>query len=199
MDLPVSIPTIDMAVAMRDLSVYKEQRTKAAQLYQPAINKIKLTDEILTDLENALAFCFAIAYAQGLSMLAKASGALNMNIPLPSVIQVWKAGCIIRSALLGNFTDAFTTQPTLPNLLLDKEIAALLKNREDSARHIVSLAVRSKIPVAGISSALAYYDAYLSERLPTNLIQAQRDYFGAHTYKRIDKEGVFHTEWHVEG
>ncbi|MGN6402015.1 MAG: NADP-dependent phosphogluconate dehydrogenase [Flavisolibacter sp.] len=199
MDLPVSIPTIDMAVAMRDLSVYKEQRTKAAQLYQPSINKIKLTEDILTDLENALAFCFAIAYAQGLSMLAKASGALNMNIPLPSVIQVWKAGCIIRSALLGNFTDAFTTQPTLPNLLLDKEIAALLKNREDSARHIVSLAVQSKIPVAGISSALAYYDAYLSERLPTNLIQAQRDYFGAHTYKRIDKEGVFHTEWHVEG
>jgi len=135
---------------------------------------------------------------QGLSMLAKASGELNMNIPLPSVIQVWKAGCIIRSALLGNFTDAFTKQPILPNLLLDKEIAALLKNREDSARRIVSLAIQSKIPVAGIGSALAYYDAYLSERLPTNLIQAQRDYFGAHTYKRIDKEGVFHTEWHVE-
>ncbi|MGN6165219.1 MAG: NADP-dependent phosphogluconate dehydrogenase [Flavisolibacter sp.] len=198
MDLPVAIPTIDMAVAMRDLSVYKEQRTNAAQLYQPVINKIKLTDEVLTDLENTLAFCFAVAYAQGLSMLAKASGELNMNIPLPSVIQVWKAGCIIRSALLGNFTDAFTSQPTLPNLLLDKEIAALLKNLEDSARRIIALAVQSKIPAAGISSALAYYDAYLSERLPTNLIQAQRDYFGAHTYKRIDKEGVFHTEWHVE-
>ena len=198
MDLPVSIPTIDAAVSARDLSVYKEQRIKAAQLYQPVINRIQLKDDVLTDLENALSFCFAIAYAQGLSMLAKASGELNMNIPLPSVIQVWKAGCIIRSALLGNFTDAFTNQPTLPNLLLDKEIAALLKNREASARHIVSLAVQSKIPVAGISSALAYYDAYVSERLPTNLIQAQRDYFGAHTYKRLDKEGVFHTEWHVE-
>src|SRR3569833_2191924 len=111
LDLPVSIPTIDMAVAMRDLSVYKEQRIKAAQLYQPVINKIQSTDEVLTDFENALAFCFAIAYAQGLSMLAKASGELNMNIPLPSVIQVWKAGCLIRSALLGNFTDAFTKDP----------------------------------------------------------------------------------------
>jgi 6-phosphogluconate dehydrogenase len=198
MDLPVSIPTIDMAVAMRDLSVYKEERIKAAQLYQPVINKVQITDEILAELENALAFCFAIAYAQGLSMLAKASGELGMNIPLPSVIQVWKAGCIIRSALLGNFSEAFTKESALPNLLLDANIAALMEDREGSARRIIALAVQSKIPIAGISSAMAYYDAYLSERLPTNLIQAQRDYFGAHTYKRIDKEGVFHTEWHSE-
>jgi len=197
MDLPVAIPTIDAAVAARDLSVYKEQRIKAARLYQPKINTIKTNDDVLTGLENALAFCFTIAYAQGLSMLAKASDNLVMNIPLPSVIQVWKAGCIIRSALLGNFTDAFTKEPELPNLLLDAEIAALLKNREDSVRRTVALAVQAKIPVPGISSALAYYDAYLSERLPTNLIQAQRDYFGAHTYRRIDKEGVFHTEWHA--
>jgi 6-phosphogluconate dehydrogenase len=83
-------------------------------------------------------------------------------------------------------------------LLLDEDIASLLKQREDSVRHLLSLAVQSKIPVAGLSSALAYYDAYVSERLPTNLIQAQRDFFGAHTYRRTDKEGVFHTEWHVE-
>jgi 6-phosphogluconate dehydrogenase len=198
MDLPVSIPTIDMAVAMRDLSVYKDQRRKAAGIYKPEVGSLTLDETFLTRLEEALAFCFTIAYAQGLSMLAKASDQWEMNIPLPSVIQVWKAGCIIRSALLGNFTDAYSKQPKLANLLLDEEIAVLLKNREESIRYIIGQAVQAKIPVAGMGSALAYYDAYLSERLPVNLIQAQRDFFGAHTYQRIDKEGVFHTEWQQE-
>jgi 6-phosphogluconate dehydrogenase len=183
---------------MRDLSVYKDQRTKAAQIFKPQIGTIALNETFLTELEEALAFCFTIAYAQGLSMLAKASVQWEMNIPLPSVIQVWKAGCIIRSALLGNFTDAYQKEPSLPNLLLDADIAILLKNRESSIRNIIAAAVQAKIPVAGMSSALAYYDAYLSDRLPVNLIQAQRDFFGAHTYKRIDKEGVFHTEWQQE-
>jgi 6-phosphogluconate dehydrogenase len=198
MDLPVSIPTIDMAVAMRDLSVYKQQRVQAAKLYKPSISKLEITEDDLDHLENALAFCFAIAYAQGLSMLAKASDELNMNIPLPDVIKVWKAGCIIRSALLGNFTEAFNKDPKLSNLLLDAEIAELMKNREESIRQILQVGIHAKIPMAGMMSALSYYDAYLSDRLPTNLIQAQRDLFGAHTYQRIDKEGVFHTEWHVD-
>jgi 6-phosphogluconate dehydrogenase len=198
MDLPVSIPTIDIAVAMRDLSVYKELRVRASKLYQTSVNKIEITQNDLNHLENALAFCFAIAYAQGLSMLAKASDELKMNIPLPDVIKVWKAGCIIRSALLGNFTDAFKKNPGLPNLLLDTEIAELLKNREQSLREILQIGIHAKIPMSGMMSALGYYDAFLSDRMPTNLIQAQRDFFGAHTYQRIDKEGVFHTEWHVE-
>lgn len=198
MDLPVAIPTIDMAVAMRDLSVYKEQRVKAAQLYRPSVNRTEITQDLLNQLENALSFCFTIAYAQGLSMLAKASDELKMNIPLPDVIKVWKAGCIIRSALLGNFTDAFKKQPGLYNLLLDDEIAELLKNREESIREVLLSGINAKIPMNGMMSALGYYDAFLSDRLPTNLIQAQRDFFGAHTYRRIDKEGVFHTEWNVE-
>ena len=198
MDLPVSIPTIDMAVAMRDISDYKEQRVQAAKLYKQAVNKIEITQNNLNHLENALAFCFTIAYAQGLSMLAKASDELNMNIPLPDVIKVWKAGCIIRSALLGNFTAAFQKNPKLPNLLLDDEIAELMKNREQSLREVIQIGINAKIPMAGMMSALGYYDAYLSDRMPTNLIQAQRDFFGAHTYQRIDKEGVFHTEWHTE-
>src|SRR5215213_1597504 len=196
MDLPVAIPTIDMAVAMRDLSVYKEQRVKAAQLYNSAIPATTISEHFLPDLENALAFCFAIAYAQGLSMLAKASDEHKMDIPLPDVIKVWKGGCIIRSALLGNFTAAFKKDPKLINLLLDSEIATLLKNRENSIRRVIGFAIERKIPVNGLMSALGYYDAFLSERLPTNLIQAQRDFFGAHTYRRMDKEGVFHTEWH---
>jgi 6-phosphogluconate dehydrogenase len=198
MDLPVAIPAIDMAVAMRDLSVYKEQRVNAAKLYRPAVGTVKITEDFLVHLENALTFSFAIAYAQGLSMLAKASDEHAMNIPLPDVIRVWKAGCIIRSALLGNFTNAFQKDPKLPNILLDAEIADLLRNREESLRYILTQATHSKIPFACMGSTLSYYDAYLSERMPVNLIQAQRDYFGAHTYKRIDKEGVFHTEWNTD-
>jgi 6-phosphogluconate dehydrogenase len=197
MDLAVSIPTIDTAVAIRNLSVYKNERKEASALYQHSATSMAISKEELTaELENALAFCFVIAYAQGLNMLAKASTDLKMEIPLPSVIQVWKAGCIIRSALLGNFTNAFEGNPQLPNLLLDKEIAELLRSRENSLRKIISAAVTSKIALPGMMSAIGYYDSYCSERMPTNLIQAQRDFFGAHTYQRIDKPGVFHTEWH---
>jgi 6-phosphogluconate dehydrogenase len=197
LDLPVAIPSIDAAVAARNLSVYKQERVKAAKLYGSGNSKIEFTQELLADLENALAFGFVIAYAQGLSMLAKASVELKMNIPLPSVIQVWKAGCIIRSALLGNFTAAFKKEPQLPNLLLDADIADLLKNRDTSIRDVIAQAVSARIPLPALGSALAYFDAYCSERMSTNLIQAQRDYFGAHTYQRIDREGVFHTEWNV--
>ena len=197
MDLAVPIPTIDTAVATRNLSVYKNERIEAGKIYQHSIAAVTTSrEELVTELENALAFCFTIAYAQGLSMLAKASTDLKMEIPLPSVIQVWKAGCIIRSTLLGNFTDAFERNTQLTNLLLDKEIAGLLKNREDSLRKIINTAVSSKIALPCMMSTLGYYDNYCSERMPTNLIQAQRDYFGAHTYQRIDRPGVFHTEWH---
>jgi 6-phosphogluconate dehydrogenase len=196
MNLPVAIPTIDMAVAMRNLSVYKPERKQMAALYQPAIKNIDIPpEELEAELEGALHFCFVIAYAQGLAMLAKASVELKMDIPLPKVIQVWKAGCIIRSALLPVFEKAFARNENLFNILLDKEVAALLQSHEQRLRRVVAAAIEAKIPLAGMGSALAYFDAYSSERLPTNLIQAQRDYFGAHTYQRIDKPGVFHTEW----
>jgi 6-phosphogluconate dehydrogenase len=199
MNLPVSIPTIDTAVAMRDLSVYKSLRRRASEMYQPKVAKLDGSEQqLLADLENALAFGFAVAYAQGLSMLAKASTVLDMAIPLPSVIQVWKAGCIIRSALLGNFTEAFAREADLPNILLDKGIAGIMQHREQSMRTIVTHGVSSRIALPCLGSALSYYDAFLSERMPTNLIQAQRDHFGAHTYQRVDREGVFHTEWHNE-
>jgi 6-phosphogluconate dehydrogenase len=198
MNLPVPIPTIDMAVALRNLSVYKEERKAAAQLYQPAMGNLqRLGDGLETDLEAALHFCFIIAYTQGLAMLAKASVELKMDIPLPKVIQVWKAGCIIRSAMLPVFEKAYAANETLPNLLLDTNVAALLQASEAGMRRVIAAAAEAKIPVAGMGSALAYFDAYCSERLPINLIQAQRDYFGAHTYQRIDKPGVFHTEWNA--
>lgn len=198
MDIPVAIPTIDMAVAMRDLSVYKEERIKAEKLYQPQIGKIEIEpNELSALLENALFFGFAIAYAQGLSLLVKASSLYGMDIPLRNVIQVWKAGCIIRSAILPSFQQAYAADDQLPNVLLDQTIAALLKEREADMRRVITLAVESRIPVVALSSTVGYFDAYTSGRMPTNLIQAQRDFFGAHTYQRLDKEGVFHTEWHI--
>lgn len=194
MDLPVAIPTIDAAVAARNLSVFKNERVQAAQLYQPKPNAIDNKD-LAGDIEKALLFSFLVAYAQGLSMLARASEVLKMQIPLPEVVQVWKAGCIIRSSLLYEFTEAFARDPLLANILLDPPVAGLVRQNESSARRVTGLAVQAGIPVPALSSAIAYYDGYCSERLPTNLIQAQRDYFGAHTYRRIDREGVFHTEW----
>ena len=196
MDIPVSIPTIDMAVAMRDLSVEKELRTQAGKLYQPQVKKIDMPDEALAGLlEEALSFCFVMAYAQGLSLLAKASEAYSMQIPLASVVSIWKGGCIIRSSLLYQFDKAFAANKTLPNVLLDESIASFLRSKDQAGRKLVSLAVESRIPVAAMSSAVSYFDAFCSERLPVNLIQAQRDFFGAHTYQRLDREGVFHTEW----
>ncbi|RYZ19987.1 MAG: hypothetical protein EOP49_47945 [Sphingobacteriales bacterium] len=197
MNIPVSIPTIDMAVAMRDISVYKDQRVQAAKLYAPQIDKFSLSkEELLSAVEDALGFCFIMAYAQGLSLLAKASEEYKMDIPLGDVVTIWKGGCIIRSLLLYQFDKAYDTNPALPNVLLDAEVAELIKQKEAKTRQVMCLAMGAKLPVAAMSSALSYFDTYCTERMATNLIQAQRDFFGAHTYQRLDKEGVFHTEWH---
>jgi 6-phosphogluconate dehydrogenase len=196
MNLPVSLPTIDMAVAMRDLSGYKAERVQAAQVYKPKIktfttNKYKIVQQV----GDALYAATLITYAQGLAMLQKASAERQMNIPMQDVVKIWRGGCIIRSAQLEIFTAAYAKQPALPNILLDKKIAAILKKKQPALRKSVQLFASAKIPAAAIMSALAYFDGYTSERMATNLIQAQRDFFGAHTYQRIDKEGSFHTEW----
>ncbi|MBK5269456.1 MAG: NADP-dependent phosphogluconate dehydrogenase [Bacteroidia bacterium] len=196
MDLPVPIPTIDMAVAMRDLSVYKGERVAAAALYKPKIkavisNKEKFIQQLHDGLYGAMILC----YAQGLAMLHKASKELQMDIPLQDVVKIWRGGCIIRSSLLEVFTNAYKKDKQLSNLLLNKKVAVILKKRQRALRKIVQWGSTSKIPIAGLMSTLSYFDAFCSEKLPMNLIQAQRDFFGAHTYQRIDKEGSFHTEW----
>jgi len=196
MELPVSIPTIDIAVAMRTLSAYKDERIAASQLYGNNVQALKgKKDPDIKKIKDALYFSIIIAYAQGLAMLYKASSELHMEIPLHDVVKIWRGGCIIRSSLLEVFYKAFKKDKLLSNILLNKNVAKLLKKRERNARAVVRLAVQSKIPAAGLMSTLGYFDAYCSERMPTNLIQAQRDFFGAHTYERIDKEGRFHTEW----
>ena len=178
MDLPVSIPAVDAAVSMRQLSVYKKERVAVAGFYnevQPVSKKDAAALEAA--LEGALQAGYILAYAQGLSMLAKASEVHGMNIPLPSVIQVWKSGCIIRSALLPTFEQAFAANASLPTLLQDAKTAQLLQPCVGHLRTAVSLSVQAGIPVAALASALTYFDAYRSSRLPTNLIQAQRDFF----------------------
>lgn len=195
LDLPMPIPTIDAAVMMRNLSSLVEERKEAQELYRTSFKKIEVEkEEFVSLLHDALYFATIISYAQGLAMLTTASSELKMDIPLPKVVDVWRGGCIIRSALLGTFKIAYKN-PDLKNLLLDKEIAELLQDKESALQKIVSLAAGNNYPSVGLMASLNYYNAYCRNLLPTNLVQAQRDFFGAHTYERIDKEGIFHTEW----
>jgi 6-phosphogluconate dehydrogenase len=196
MNLPVSIPTIDMAVAMRDLSTYKDERVQAASLFKPAIKPFSGDKEKNTQLvHDALYTGILICYAQGLAMLQKASAERKMDIPMRDVVSIWRGGCIIRSTLLELFTSIYKKQPGLLNVLLDRKTASLIKKKQRGLRKVIQLVSAAKIPAAGLMSALAYLDAYTTGRMPVNLIQAQRDLFGAHTYQRVDKEGSFHTEW----
>jgi len=196
LDLGVPIPSIDIAVTMRNISAMKEERVKAAGLYQVKRNNLQVSkNDFIQQLHDALYAATTICYAQGLSLLHKASVELKMEIPLKDVVKIWRGGCIIRSASLEIFYAAFKSNPDLENLLLDKTIFEILKRKENSLRETLLQMIESKIPCAGFMSALGYLDSYCSKQLPTNLLQAQRDYFGAHTYQRIDREGIFHTEW----
>ncbi|MEO5908126.1 MAG: NADP-dependent phosphogluconate dehydrogenase [Ginsengibacter sp.] len=195
LDLPMPIPTIDAAVMMRNLSSLVDERKEAQKLYRTSFKKIEVEkEEFVNLLHDALYFATIISYAQGLAMITTASSELKMDIPLPKVVDVWRGGCIIRSALLGNFKIAYKNAD-LKNLLLDKEIAELLQEKEPALQKIVSLAAGNNYPCAGLMASLNYYNAYRRSLLPTNLVQAQRDFFGAHTYERIDEGGIFHTEW----
>jgi 6-phosphogluconate dehydrogenase len=198
LDLPMPIPTIDSAVMMRNLSSLIDERKEACKLYKTSLQKIEMPkEEFIKLLQDAFYFATIICYSQGLAMLSKASKELKMEIPLPEVVSVWRGGCIIRSALLEYFKKAYKNA-TLKNLLLDQNIAAILKQKESSIQKIVSLAALNNFPLAGFMSSLNYYNAYRRNLLPTNLIQAQRDFFGAHTYQRIDEDGIFHTEWETK-
>ena len=196
MELPVAVSVIDSAVAMRTVSGYKEERIKAAALYNESGAAITVsTDEWIKQVHDALYFGTILSYAQGLAMLYQASKELAMDIPLPDAVSVWRGGCIIRSTLLETFTQAYRNSPDLSNILLDPGVASIVKSAESNTRAVVAQAALSGVSAAALMSSLAYFDAYRSERMATNLIQAQRDYFGAHTYQRTDIPGTFHTEW----
>jgi 6-phosphogluconate dehydrogenase len=196
MDLGVPVPVIDIAVSMRDLSSVKEERKVASALYKTGTLKIAVPDEVfISQLADALYFSMVICYAQGMALLFRASSDLKMEIPLPEVVRIWRGGCIIRSAMLEIFYKAFKENPALPNLLLDKEVAGMLQSRKHNIISVIIHATQTGYPVSALMTSLCYLEAYRSEYLPTNLIQAQRDYFGAHTYQRVDMPGIFHTEW----
>ncbi len=196
MNLPAPIPVIDMAVAMRNISSFKEERLVAADVYKPSVKPIKAKKKVvIKQTHDALYFATLMCYAQGLAMLHIASTELDMQIPLQDVVKIWRGGCIIRSASLETFYKAFKKNKQLPNILADKSVAKLVKKKEKNLRAALKLSLQSKIPAGALMSSLSYFEAYTSAIMPVNLIQAQRDYFGAHTYQRTDMEGTFHTEW----
>jgi 6-phosphogluconate dehydrogenase len=196
MSLGMPIPSIDMAVTMRNLSSLKDERVQASKLYSAKAAAITTSkEEFIKQVHDALYFATVISYVQGMALLYRASAEYDMQIPFPEVVRVWRGGCIIRSVMLDLFANAYKQNPTLPNLLLDSGIASVLKKNEPGFRAVVATAVQNKFAAGALMSSLAYFDAYRNDRMPVNLIQAQRDYFGAHTYQRIDEEGIFHTEW----
>ena len=196
MEIGVSIPTIDVAVTSRIISAYKDERVKAAQLYSK--DDVKTPENIelfIKEVGDALYLATIISYAQGLALLVKASEEYQFETPLKDVVKIWRGGCIIRSVLLEKFYLAYSEDENLSNILLNKTISDIVKDKISSLRKTASFAVSNGIPSLGLQSALAYFEAYTTEFLPVNLLQAQRDYFGAHTYQRTDREGVFHALW----
>ena len=201
LDQGVPLTLIGEAVWARLLSAMKDERVRASKVLGGFISKFSGTNEerktLIEDLKNALFAAKIISYAQGFMLIQSASKTYHWNIDCGEVALVWRGGCIIRSAFLTNIKEAFVTDPHLENLLLDPFFKEILEKTEKSLRRVCSVAILSGIPTPAISSALAYFDGYRCENLPSNLLQAQRDYFGAHTYQRIDKPcgEFFHTNW----
>ena len=196
LEIGISIPTIDSSVTSRILSAYKDERVHASQLYsEKEITTPEDIEQFIQDVGDALFVSTLISYAQGLALLVKASDEYHFQIPLKDVVKIWRGGCIIRSLLLEKFYAAYSADPQLSNILLNREIAVMVKSKISGLRKVASFATNNSIPSLGLQSALGYFDAYTTASLPINLIQAQRDYFGAHTYERVDREGIFHTSW----
>ncbi len=196
MDLQVPTMTVDTAVAMRNLSADKDRRQAAAEaLGSPECRLEVEAPEFLTQLKEAMYAAVIIAYAQGMSLLRVASEEMEYDLDLADVARIWRGGCIIRSDLLEPIRSAYGSQPDLVNLLLDKDLGGEVVRREGDLRAVISAALGAGIPCPALMASLGYFDALRSVWLPANLIQAQRDYFGSHTYERIDRPGIFHTEW----
>ncbi len=195
-DLGIPITLIAEAVYARCISALKDDRVAAARKLKGPRPAIKGdAKRLVEDIRRALYASKIISYAQGYLLMRAAAREYNWNLNYGGIALMWRGGCIIRSVFLGKIKEAFDRKPDLTNLLLDPFFRQAIKDCQRSWRKVVSLAARKGIPVPAFSTALAFYDSYRSAWLPANLLQAQRDYFGAHTYRRIDKEGVFHTDW----
>ncbi|MGR3274879.1 NADP-dependent phosphogluconate dehydrogenase [Acaryochloris marina NIES-2412] len=196
LELGVPIPTITAAVNARITSSFKDERVKAAEILTgPTATFSGDKQAFIGKVRDAL-YCSKIcSYAQGMALMSAASKEFNFNLNLSEISRIWKGGCIIRAGFLDKIKSAFADDPALANLLLAPEFRQTILDRQQAWREVMATAAQLGIPVPAFSASLDYFDSYRRDRLPQNLTQAQRDFFGAHTYQRIDKEGTFHTEW----
>ena len=196
LDLGVPTPTINAAVEARILSAYKVEREKAAEIYPGKTRRFRGDRmNFIEAVKDALYASKINTYAQGMALLATASQEYDYNLNLAEIARIWRGGCIIRADLLEDIRAAYADNPNLSNLLLVPFFRDALVARQDAWRFVMQTAVDLEIPTPAMSASLAMFDGYRRSRLPANLIQAQRDYFGAHTYQRVDRKGTFHTEW----
>ncbi|MFP3895314.1 MAG: NADP-dependent phosphogluconate dehydrogenase [Anaerolineales bacterium] len=196
LDVGSPTPTINAAVESRLISALKEERVRASNvLGGPAIDFDGDRERLIEDTRRALYAAKICSYAQGMSLLQAVSEEKEYGLNLADIARIWRGGCIIRARFLNDIAEAYERDPELDNLMLDPYFSDAVQSDQASLRHVIRTAVDLGIPCLAFSSALAYFDAYRTARLPANLTQAQRDYFGAHTYRRLDREGSFHTEW----
>ncbi len=193
----VVISTINSAVEARVLSARKDERVAASKILPHPPSKKFTGDrkQLIEAVRHALYASKIVSYAQGMELLAAASKQYQWNLNFGDIATIWRGGCIIRAKFLNRIVEAYGRNSSLHNLLLDSYFTGIIRDTQDNWRIAVSRAAEYGVPVPAFSASLAYFDSYRSARLPANLLQAQRDYFGAHTYERIDKPGVFHTEW----
>ena len=199
LEMGVSIPTITAAVNARIMSSIKDERVAASTQISGPDGKISENTTLWVNKIRDALYCSKIcSYAQGMALLRKASDTYGYELDLGECARIWKGGCIIRARFLNKIKHAFSENPALPNLLLAPEFKQTILDRQAAWRDVVAMAAQYGVPVPAFSASLDYFDSYRRAQLPQNLTQAQRDYFGAHTYKRVDKEGTFHTEWAKE-
>ena len=200
LDLGAPTQTINAAVESRIISGLNAERVEAAKLLKgPDATKVRGKTKLIESTRQALYAAKILSYAQGMTLLRMASDEYGFDLNYSEIARIWKGGCIIRAGLLDKIRAAFAKNPNLTNLLMDDYFGGVAMQYQAGLRHTIQTAVSLGIPCLAMSASLAYYDAYRSERLPANLTQAQRDYFGAHTYRRVDKQGSFHTQWEERG
>jgi 6-phosphogluconate dehydrogenase len=202
LDLGVPLTLIGEAVFSRCLSAQKEERVEASKILSgPAVKFEGDRQEFVNAIKDALYASKLVSYAQGYELMRAAAKENGWNLNYGGIALMWRGGCIIRSAFLGKIKEAYDANPELKNLLLDPYFKEKVENAQAGWRKVVAAAVVNGIPTPAFSTALSYYDGYRSERLPANLLQAQRDYFGAHTYERVDRPRgeFFHTNWTGRG
>ena len=199
LDLGVPLPVVTESVFARFISALKDERVKASEVLSgPSAQDTPYDgdkDELIEAIREALYMSKITSYAQGFAQMRAASEEYDWNLDYGEIAMIWRGGCIIRARFLQNIKDAYDRDPGIANLMLDDYFKGIVEKYQTSLRKVLAIAMERGIPVPGFASALAYYDSYRTATLPANLIQAQRDYFGAHTYERVDKEGTFHTEW----